>query len=261
VGVLGCGLVGASLAAALTAAGETVWGCDRRDLGPLAERGWIARQVAAEELAEVSLAVLALPPAGILGALARLPFRPGQTVTDTGSVKVPVEAAAARLPRGVRFVGGHPLAGGTGQGFEAARPDLFEGAVWVLSETGDPEARELVAAVVRAVGAEPVVCGAERHDRLVAWTSHLPQLLATSLAAELEALDDPLVPKLLGPGGRNLLRLAESPWALWRQILAANRDAVAGALAAVTSRASQPPEAMEEDFAAARRLMEDLGRR
>lgn len=259
VGVLGCGLMGASVAAGLSAEGVTVWGADRRDLSPLTQRGWIARQVAADELADAALVVLALPPAAIRGALARLPFRPGQLVTDTGSVKVPIEKAARRLPEGVRFVGGHPLTGDTGAGFEAARPDLFHGAVWMLSSTAPEPDREAIAGLVRRLGAEPLVCEPARHDRLVALTSHLPQLLSTALAAELERVDDPLVPRLLGPGGRDFLRLARSPWELWGEILTANRDEVSRALTAVAARAGQPPETLEEEFDAARRLIEGLG--
>lgn len=259
VGVLGCGLMGASVAAGLSAKGFTVWGADRRDLAPLVDRGWIERQVEADELAETALVVLALPPAAIRGALTRLPFRSGQLVTDTGSVKVPIETSARRLPEGVRFVGGHPLTGDTAGGFEAARPDLFHGAVWMLSTSARESDRERVAALVRRLGAEPLVCEPARHDRLVALTSHLPQLLSTALAAELARVDDPLVPRLLGPGGRDFLRLARSPWELWAEILSANRDEVSRALTAVAARAGQPPETLEEEFDAARRLIEGLG--
>lgn len=261
VGILGCGLMGASVAAGLSEQGCTVWGADRRDLAPLVERGWLARQVEADELAEAALVVLALPPVAIRGALARLPFRAGQLVTDLGSVKVPIEKSARRLPEGVRFVGGHPMAGSTGSGFEAARPDLFEGSVWVLSATAAEKDREEVAAVVRRLGAEPTVCDPARHDRLVALTSHLPQLLSTALAAELERLDDAdddLARRLLGPGGRDFLRLARSPWDLWGEILTANRDEVSRALTAVAARAGQPPETLEDEFEAAQAFLSKL---
>jgi prephenate dehydrogenase len=255
IAVFGCGLVGASLAAAWSGAGCEVWGCDRRDLQPLRRRGWIARQVKADELREAAVVVLALPPAAVVAALERFPFRPGQLVTDTSSVKSPAAAAARRLPAGVEFIGGHPLAGGTGSGFEGARADLVRGAVWVLLPGGSRRARARLEALVRLAGAEPVACGAERHDRIVALTSHLPQLLSTVLAAELAALDDPLAARLLGPGGAEFLRLAASPADLWREILCANRDAVASALAAVTARAAAPPETLDEDFRAGAELL------
>lgn len=277
--VLGCGLIGGSVAAGLSESGVEVWGADRRDLAPLVERGWLSRQVPVERIGEAALVVLAVPPSAVLGALARLPFRPGHVVTDTASVKAPVVRAAARLAAGVAFVGGHPMTGGTGSGWEAARPDLFRGAAWALSPVefsvesrveaprdrtrGTPEdARGRVEALVRRLGAEPVAVEPERHDRIVALTSHLPQLLAVALASEIGALDgaeDDAWAALLGPGGQGLLRLAESPYELWRDILALNRDEVARALAAVAARAGLPPDALEEEFTRARETARELG--
>jgi len=263
--VLGCGLVGASAAAGWTAAGHEVWGHDRRDLAPLVERGWLARRVPIEALAEAAVVVLALPVGGILAALRRLPFRAGQLVTDTGSVKGAVMAAAAALPPGVRFVGGHPMAGEARGGYEAARPDLFRGAAWAVvarsgaGEHGGAES-EAVAALARELGATPVPCAAGEHDRVVALTSHLPQLLATAVAAELEGRDEPLAAALIGRGGRAFLRLAGSGYEVWRDILEHNRAEVERALEAVRGRAAQASDALEEDFAAARRLAERLAK-
>ena len=210
------------------------------------------------------MVVLALPVGGILAALRRLPFRAGQLVTDTGSVKGAVMAAAAALPPGVRFVGGHPMAGEARGGFEAARPDLFQGASWALvprpaaGESGQAAEAEAVAALVRELGAMPVPCAAGEHDRVVALTSHLPQLLATAVAAELEGRAEPLAAALVGPGGRAFLRLAGSGFEVWRDILEHNRAEVERALEAVRGRAAQSPHALEEDFAAARRFAERL---
>lgn len=270
--VLGCGVVGASAAAGWSAAGHEVWGYDRRDLAPLVERGWIARQVQADgldgSLGAAAVVLLALPVAGILAALRRLPFRAGQLVTDAGSVKAPVMAAAVSLPAGVDFVGGHPMAGSEESGYEAARADLFAGATWALVSSAERSGGERtadehlsvedagavarVSALVRALGATPLACDAAEHDRVVALTSHLPQLLATALAAELEARDEPLATALLGPGGRAFLRLAGSSFDVWRDVLDANRDEVERALAAVNARAGQPVEALREEFALAR---------
>ena len=261
--MLGCGLIGASAAAGWSAAGREVWGHDRRDLAPLVERGWLARRVPIEALAEAPVVFLGLPVGGILGALRRLPFRAGQLVTDAGSVKAAVLAAAAGLPPGVRFVGGHPMAGEARGGFEAARPDLFAGATWALvprapdRAAADPDV-EAVAALVRALGAEPVPCGAEEHDRVVALTSHLPQLLATAVAAELEGRGEPLGSALVGPGGRAFLRLAGSGFDVWGDIIEHNRAEVERALEAVRGRAAAAPRGLEEDFAAAQRFARRL---
>jgi len=259
--VLGCGLVGASAAAGWTAAGHEVWGHDRRDLAPLVERRWIARQVPIESLPEAGVVLLALPVGGILAALRRLPFRAGQLVTDAGSVKGAVLAAAEALPPGVRFVGGHPMAGEVRSGFEVARADLFRGAAWALvprSAAREEGGREAIVALVRELGATPVLCAADEHDRVVSLTSHLPQLLATAVAAELEAGGEPLATALVGPGGRAFLRLAGSGFEVWRDILDHNRAEVERALEAVRGRAAQAPHALEDDFAAAQRFAERL---
>jgi prephenate dehydrogenase len=264
--VLGCGLVGASAAAGWTAAGHEVWGNDRRDLGALVERGWLARQVPVDALAEAAVVLLALPVGGILAALRRLPFRAGQLVTDAGSVKAAVLAAAAALPPGVEFVGGHPLAGDVRGGFEAARPGLFRGATWAVvggaagAGRDDEGAVAAVEALVRELGAAPLRCDAGEHDRVVALTSHLPQLLATVLAAELEGRDEPLAAALTGPGGAALLRLAASGWDVWRDILEHNRPEVERALEAVRGRAALPAQALGEEFAAAQRFAARLRR-
>jgi prephenate dehydrogenase len=259
--VIGCGVVGASAAAGWSAAGHEVWGHDRRELLPLVGRGWLARAVPIERLPEAATVVLALPVGGILAALRRLPFRAGQLVTDVGSVKVAVMAAAAALPQGVAFVGGHPFGGSAESGWEAARADLFAGSTWaVVAAEGDGpaaaarpgEALAAVGELAEELGARPVPCDAAAHDRVVALTSHLPQLFATAVAAELAARDEPLAASLLGPGGRAFLRLAGSSFELWRDILAHNRDEVERAFAAVTARAEKPLEALGEEFELAR---------
>jgi len=268
VAILGCGLVGASLAADWSAAGVEVWGSDRHDLGRLVERGWLARQVTIEELAgAAAVVVLALPVPAIVGALRRLPFSPGQLVTDTGGVKRSVLAAADRLPPSVGFVGGHPMAGGTGSGPSDAAPGRFRGAAWALvprpsagrpTPGADAAAEAAAAALAHLAGAEAIRCAAADHDRIVALTSHLPQLLATALAAELAGEPGELAARLVGPGGRGLLRLAASPHGPWQGILEGNRDEILRALAAVTGRAEQPPAALAEDFAAAARYWRRL---
>ncbi len=256
--VVGCGAVGASAAAGWSAAGHEVWGHDRRDLAALVARGWIARQVPIEALGEAAVVVLALPVTAILAALRRLPFRAGQLVTDVGSVKGVVMAAAAALPAGVELVGGHPFGGSAESGWEAARPDLFAGSTWAL--VGEDAPVERVAALAAELGATPLRCDAAAHDRVVALTSHLPQLLATALAAELESRDEPLATALLGPGGRAFLRLAGSSFALWRDVFGHNGEEVERALAAVAARAAQPVAALEEEFELARRFAARLRR-
>jgi prephenate dehydrogenase len=154
-------------------------------------------------------------------------------VTDVGSTKRAIVAAAATLGVGDRFVGGHPLAGSTGTGWGASREGLFAGATVYLTPaaaTADA-AMALAAALWEGVGARCEVLDAAAHDRRVAWTSHLPQALSSALAIALSR--EGVARATLGPGGRDVTRLADSPPELWGAIAAANADELAPALAAV----------------------------
>jgi prephenate dehydrogenase len=180
VSVVGLGQLGGSLAAALLAAGREVSGWD---VDPVARQAAQARGVRiTQELAGV--VVLAVPLPAMTDALTGLTVEPDATVTDLGSVKVPVVAAlGARFCD--RYVGGHPMCGTERSGPDAADPALFRGARWALClEPGTDLARWLrVAEVALDVGAEVVPVTAAEHDDAVAAVSHVPHLLAAALAA------------------------------------------------------------------------------
>jgi prephenate dehydrogenase len=180
VSVVGLGQLGGSLAAALLAAGREVCGWD---VDPVARQAAQARGVRiTQELAGV--VVLAVPLPAMTDALTGLTVDPDATVTDLGSVKVPVVAElGARF--GHRYVGGHPMCGTERSGPDAADPELFRGARWTLClEPGTDLARWLrVAEVALEVGAEVVPATAAEHDDAVAAVSHVPHLLAAALAA------------------------------------------------------------------------------
>ena len=154
------------------------------------------------------------------------------TVTDVTSVKAePLAAAVAAGADPGRLVGGHPMAGRETSGAAAARHDLFDDRVWVISPLAesDPERVVTVRDLVVTCGAVPVVMAPEEHDRAVALTSHAPQLLSSLLAARL--LDaDPEAVAVSGQGLRDMTRIAASDPALWRSILDANADSVADVL-------------------------------
>lgn len=175
--------------------------------------------------------------------------------TDVASLKVPVLEAAGRGGGGGVFVGAHPMCGSERSGYAVARADLFEGAtVWLCQGDGvgggdgaGPAGRG--SAVGRAttfwnlLGASPVTIAAERHDRLMAWASHLPQLLGSALAA---ALDEAGVRRdMLGPGGTDMTRLAASRPEMWIPLL--------DAAAAEDARALR---SMEAHIAGLRRALE-----
>lgn len=232
--MVGLGLVGGSLARALTAAGHRVLGVDRESVRRAARAaGAVAATVGTvERAARADVVVLAAPPAAnrrLLRRLARV-ARAGLVVTDVGSVKGPIVRDAEAL--GLRsFVGGHAMAGTERKGFGASSAGLFRGAAWWIVPARDSRATRAVRSLVRSVGARPRTIDAEEHDRVVAFLSHAPQVTAWAL---LEAArSDPVVRRHLasaGPGFRDMTRLSRSPRGLWREILRENATEVNRAL-------------------------------
>jgi prephenate dehydrogenase len=235
--IVGLGLIGGSLARALTRAGWHVVGVDDDRTRRRARRAGAVARTAADlrsVLRDARLLVLAAPPRANLRVL-RLVAReaPGVVVTDVGSVKGEICAEAGRLGL-AGFVGGHPMAGAAGSGFDSSTADLFAGRPWILI----PGARHALAKVrrlVSAAGGRPVLLpDAHEHDRAMAFLSHLPQI--ASWALQDAAASDPVALRhlaLAGPGYRDMVRLAGSPRSLWSEILEQNWGHVAGALAAL----------------------------
>ena len=183
--------------------------------------------------------------------------------TDAASLKVPVLAAARRGGGAEVFVGAHPMCGSERSGYAAARADMFEGAdVWLcpanpgkgVHEAVGASAVDLASSFWRLLGARPRTIGAERHDRLMAWASHLPQLLAGVLA---ETLDGAGVGRdELGPGGRDMTRLAASSPEVWTPLLEAAATEDARALRAVETQIAAVRRALEAgDTAAIARIL------
>ncbi len=183
--------------------------------------------------------------------------RPGTVLTDAGSTKdTIVRALDGRLPDGVTFVGGHPLAGSEKRGPEHARADLFEGRLVILTPTPrtDPAAVERVAGFWRALGARVQCLNAQDHDDALAVTSHLPHLVAAALA---NTLPDHLRP-LAATGFRDTARVAAGDPDLWAAIFAQNRGAVLAALARLADRLAAYRDAIEhDDMTALRQLLVD----
>ncbi len=244
------GLIGGSLALAFRRSGlvgEILGVSSPATIARALELGVIDRGLPrgqeAEALAEAELVVLAGPVEVILRQLAELApaFRPGATVTDVGSTKrAIVAAAAAHLPETVSFVGGHPMAGSEGRGVAEADQFLFENAVYVLCPARDRDrpAAERYGALAGALGARVIVMSPASHDRIAATISHLPQLVAVALmnlAADQHELD-PNTLRLAAGGFRDLTRIASSPFEIWRDICATNRDEIQGLLELMIGR-------------------------
>lgn len=236
IGIVGLGLMGGSLARDLAERGWRVQGRDRDPDTEAAARGSgvVAGPI---EPASLDLLVLAVPVRSIPGELRGLTDQLGAdtVVTDLGSTKRSVLEAAETAGLGGRFVGSHPVAGDHRNGWSAARTGLFRDAtVWICPATdATPGTVDRVEHVWREVGASPARIDPADHDRLLARTSHLPQAVATALAAVLGRAG--VTPGQLGPGGRDMTRLAGSDPALWADILVDNHDHVARALSDVSA--------------------------
>lgn len=236
VGVAGLGLMGTSLALALRRRGlaARVIGVDL-DAGAVAtaiERGAIHEGAGEYRvLGDADLVIIATPPGAVVDAAlqAARVVRQNAVILDVASVKAPIIRALERaLPEGVRYVGGHPMAGSEQRGAGAADDALLLGRAFLVVPTArsDPEAVDTVRALVRAIGMRPLLIDADVHDSVVAQVSHVPYLLA--VAAVQAAGDEAL--GLGGPAFTGLRRIASSPPALWAEICTQNRVAILRAL-------------------------------
>ena len=197
----------------------------------------------ARALQGADLVVLAVPAQVTLDLIGRLrpALEPGALLTDVCSVKGPVLSRAVAEGLGDRFAGGHPLAGTHVSGFAAARPDRLRGCVVYVCETGqaggDVAARRVMRFWEDVLEAQPVLIDAESHDRQLAWTSHLPQAVASALAKTLA--DRGLAGVSFGTGARDTTRLAASSPEMWLDVLLFNRVAVAEALGAAETELAE----------------------
>lgn len=237
--VIGVGLVGGSLAAALRRAGavSSIVGYDRdpQSLERAAALGIIdtASTSVSEAARGAELVVVAVPVRAVGPVLRDISgaLDPGAVVTDVGSTKGDVVRVAAEelRERFPRFVPGHPIAGREASGVEAAVADLFRLARVVLTptEATAPDALELVKACWEAAGAQVATMTAERHDRIFAAVSHLPHLLSFALVSEIAAREDGAELAGFAAGGfRDFTRIAASSPEMWRDIALQNRAAL-----------------------------------
>jgi prephenate dehydrogenase len=250
VGIIGVGLIGGSFGLALRQAGfkGTILGVSSpRSIADGIARHAIDRGATLEEAgASCDLLFLSQPIAGILATLRQLDplVRPDALVTDAGSTKQAIVDEAKRSLRRCAFLGGHPMAGKELRGVQAAEADLFRGRPWVLTSNLDHPFRHWIA----AFGAREIILDPARHDRLVAWSSHLPQLASTALAAVLHD-QAPEAAATAGPGLLDSTRLAMSSFDLWRDILDTNQTQISAALNAYIAKLQALRSAYETEFA------------
>jgi prephenate dehydrogenase len=194
------------------------------------------------------------------------PAHPRTLITDVGGTKRDIVSAARALSPNTTFVGGHPLGGGERGGFAFARPDLFAGRPWIFTPDGDDamEAVERLSRFVTGLGARPCILSAEEHDRVMAYVSHLPQLVASALMEAVGAAAGIDGLRMAGRGLVDTTRLASSPADVWRDICLTNADAVGDALDCLIARLTQlrgdlrHGEAIEAIFSAAAKWRAEL---
>jgi prephenate dehydrogenase len=228
LGIVGTGLIGASIGLRARRNGLPVYGYDSSiaaskralELGAIDEV--VARSAVFEECDTI---VLAMPISATCRELERIRGLDPQwqVILDVASVKRPIQTAAAGV---AKFVATHPLAGSEMSGPAGASAAMFDERSWIVISSGDVDCDERAQRFVTSLGARPLAMTAHEHDAALALTSHLPQLLAFLLAPRILG-GAGNAERLCGPAGLETLRLGRSDRALWTEIFAANADNLA----------------------------------
>jgi prephenate dehydrogenase len=255
VTIVGTGLIGGSLALALRHRGIRVIGSDKpRVLAKAQEIGAIDSGVENPARACVGsdVVVLAANVGGIIDSIENLgPMLPRNVLlTDVGSTKMEIVKRAKAVfgsAASSRFLGGHPMSGKEHSGVENADSSLFSGGAWIFTPDGDQTgdlAKDYID-LIASLGTRIICLSPEQHDRLVAWTSHLPQMLSTAFAAilqdeaELEEKAHVTRSQMQDVGGRALremTRIAASPYSMWRDIALTNAGHIEDAILKLEQR-------------------------
>ncbi len=252
VGIVGLGLIGGSLARALHVLddGPRIVAFNRnRDDAERALADGVIDAVAgtAEEAVEGQDLVVYATPLDVAREMMRT-HSDGwgdATVTDVAGLKGPLVKEAAELGFAAQFVGSHPLAGGTASGYGASEEDLFSGeTVFVCGGEAERDRIDAVQSMWQALGARVRPIDADAHDRLMVWASHLPQLISNVVARAMAEAG--LSVKDLGPGGRDMTRLAESSPEMWTSLLDEASEENVRAIECVQSGLDDLQKAMSE---------------
>ncbi len=247
VGIVGLGLMGGSVARSLRALEHpprvTAFSNDPDDVRAALDAGIIdvKAETSEDAVADQDVLIYATPLGATLDLMrAHSALWGDAAVTDLVGLKEPILALAREQGFSDVYVGAHPMAGGTGSGFACSADDLFvDRTVWIVLADAEEQRSECVETLWRSLGARIKRIGASDHDRLMAWASHVPQLMATALARVLAARG--LEVGDLGPGGLDMTRLAISASETWRDLLDVSADRDAAGL-----------EALEQELAALR---------
>ena len=260
--VLGVGLIGGSIGLAAKRRLDAVVAGFDTDAGNLSrglELGVLdsAAGSVADAVAEADVVFCAAPVGALPGLVteALAVSGPETVVSDVGSTKRELIAGLPAGERSSRFIGGHPLAGAETAGVENARAELLEGARWYLTPTDSSSGLhyDRLQRSVAGLGARPQAIDPETHDRVMATVSHLPHVLANVLVGEAAAAlseESERLPEV-GTSFRDTTRVAGANPAIWGDIFATNREAVADEIAAVVERLRAAAEVIRSGDAAA----------
>lgn len=269
--IAGVGLIGGSLALAGKRNGlfKTTIGVGRSSetLNKAKQIGLVDEiatdHVVAAEGADIFFA--AAPAESIVSlCLAIAPHLPaGCVVTDCGSVKSEiVKNLEASLPKTLRFVGGHPVAGTEMSGPEAARADLFENRFAIITPTGntDPLVIDLVSKMWEGVGSTVVTMKPEDHDKALAVISHLPHLAAYALVETMDEMDSRIPIRRFAAGGfKDITRIAASDPAMWRDIFRMNKKNLLETIEKFEARLARYKQAIENnDFDLVEKMLQNV---
>lgn len=232
--VVGSGLMGGSVGLALEHSGHDVCLIDA-DVD-IQSRARELLRITADEMTDPELVVVAVPPAFVSQVIIdQNRSFPNATFIDIASImNKPLLEVQASGHHFANWISTHPMAGKEIGGYENASFDLFKDRLWVISPQTDTsqERIDLVKQVIRDCGAIPFEMEASAHDKTVALTSHLPQVLATVLASQLNHLDENVL-QVSGQGLRDLTRISSSSGELWNEILIANKEHVIEAISSL----------------------------
>jgi prephenate dehydratase/prephenate dehydrogenase len=255
VAILGLGLIGGSLAAALRRAGYRVTGWDLRPapLHNAVENRYITSiaKTIEEAVIHADLVILAMYIGGIIEALEKIGplLKPGALVLDVGSTKAHIVAAMNRLPEHVYAVGGHPMTGKETAGVEGIDPDLFRDRIFVLTPTErtTSEAMRRAADMLTAIHARPIIMSATEHDQLAAVVSHLVRLVPIALIQSALSTGNEAIWHLAAGGFRESTRAVTAPLGFWDDVFATNPHGIAQALRGLSRELDTLADAFDRD--------------
>jgi prephenate dehydrogenase len=273
--IIGTGLIGASFGLAVKAAfpNSSITACDRTSvLEQIAKRdwGWKTTTDISAAVHGSELIYIALPVGAVMEVLPQIAAKSDwrTLVTDAGSTKAAIcRVAEVEFQGRARFLGGHPIAGKELSGIEHASSELFRGARYMLigDERMSDERIQRFSELLRTIGATPVWCDAETHDWAMGVVSQMPQLVAVALARVIaDETDETGLPlSLAGRGLRDVLRIAGSPYEVWRDICLTNTENISRTLDRVAQaidflRTHLASRELEGEFRAANEVYKSL---